>query len=239
MIYVNMTDNGVTRYPIHKHGHIEIMLYLEGEGYMDCESEKLPFSAGTIIVMPKNTPHGSVSENGFQNISIGGDADSLLMITKPLVLKDNELGEAKRIATLMLETKSDDEYYKNILFQAYVSCLLQMVKLTSGTFAAVEKIIAAIKEQAFDSEIDLSAILHKSGYAEDYIRDRFKASSGMSPNRFLTKIRMERARHLIDIYGTTLPLSQIAERCGYTDYTYFSKKFKEMYRISPREFLKK
>ena len=113
-----------------------------------------------------------------------------------------------------------------------------MIKIKSDTFAAVEKITEAIKNHAFDSEINLTEILNKSGYAEDYIRDRFKAFMGMTPNKFLTKTRMERARYLIDIYGNTLSLAQIAERCGYTDYIYFSRKFKERYGMSPTTYNK-
>ncbi len=238
MIYVNITDRGVTSYPRHRHSFVEIMLYLEGEGYMYSESGNLPFSKGTIIVMPKNTLHGSVSENGFRNISVGGDIESLWMITKPIVVKDNALREAGRIAELLLETKSEDEYYKKTLFEAYILCLIQMIKIKSDAFSAVERITEAIKAQAFDSELRLTALLKESGYAEDYIRDRFKASTGMTPNGFLTKIRMERARHLIDIYGKTLSLSQIAERCGYTDYISFSKRFRALYGESPRGYLK-
>ncbi len=238
MIYVNITDNGVTSYPKHKHSYLEIMLYVEGEGYMYCESGNLPFSQGTIIIMPKNTLHGSVSENGFKNISVGGEIESFLMIEKPIAIKDNEIREAERLAKLLLETKSENEYYKKILFETYVSCLIQMMEMKSEVFAAVEKITAMIKEHAFDPKIDLTEILNKSGYAKDYIRDRFKAFMGMTPHTFLTKFRMERARYLMDIYGSTLSLSQIAEKCGYIDYIYFSKKFKSLYSMSPSTYLK-
>ncbi len=236
MIYVNVTEEGTVKYPKHKHSYTEIMLYVEGEGYMYCEGGNIPFSKGTVVIIPQNTLHGSVSEKGFKNISVGGDTEVLWMVTSPVVIRDNELGEARRLAELLLKTKSCDEYYKKTLFEAYVLCLLQMTTLKSNVFAVVERLVEEIKERAFDSEIDLAAILRKSGYAEDYIRDRLKAFIGMPPNKFLTKIRMERARYLIDIYGDTLSLSQIAERCGYTDYIYFSKKFKERYGISPRQY---
>jgi len=43
---------------------------------------------------------------------------------------------------------------------------------------------------------------------------------------------------LIDLYRSTLSLQEIAERCGYTDYVYFSKKFKEVTGVSPRDYKK-
>ena len=39
-----------------------------------------------------------------------------------------------------------------------------------------------------------------------------------------------------DIYQDNLSLSEIAEKCGYLDYVYFSKKFKSVMGLSPREY---
>ena len=43
----------------------------------------------------------------------------------------------------------------------------------------------------------------------------------------------------MDIYNDELPLTEIAERCGYLDYVYFSKKFKSAMKASPREYKRK
>ncbi len=239
MVYVNLTEDGVIKYPKHQHAFTEIMLYLEGNGYMACDVGKIPFSPGTIIVIPKNVTHGSVSENGFKNISIGGDAQNSFMLTEPVVLRDNHFGEAKRLATLLLETENNNDYYRNTLFEAYLLCLLQMLKRNTPVYAAVDSIINKIKEQAFNGNINLSKILNESGYAEDYIRAKFKSFTGMSPNSYLTKLRMDKAKYLMDIYGDTEPLFKIAENCGYYDYIYFSKKFKERLGVSPRAYLKR
>jgi YesN/AraC family two-component response regulator len=41
---------------------------------------------------------------------------------------------------------------------------------------------------------------------------------------------------MIDLYGGVLNMSEIAEKCGYTDYVYFSRSFKEVKGLSPREY---
>ncbi len=238
MLYVNVTDNGITKYPKHKHEHTEIMFYLEGDGYMYTEEGDLPFSKGTIIIMPKGVLHGSVSKSGFKNISVGGDFDSLLMLDRPICIFDNERAEARRLAELLLESHNTDTQYRKILGDAYVLCLLQMLKTDAPTYSAVEEIVEKIKERAFDPNIRLVDILKESGYAEDYIRERFKTFIGKPPSAFLTQLRIERAKYLIEIYGCSQPLSKIAEICGYSDYIYFSKKFKEIVGISPRLYQK-
>ena len=57
-------------------------------------------------------------------------------------------------------------------------------------------------------------------------------------NEFLTEIRIKHACFLIDIYHDELSLAEISERCGYLDYIYFSKKFKSIMDVSPREYKK-
>ena len=84
--------------------------------------------------------------------------------------------------------------------------------------------------------INLTEILQKSGYSEDYIRSVFKKLTGKTPHEFLTDIRMNHACFLIDVYKDTLLLSQIAEKCGYLDYVYFSKIFKSVKGVSPKSY---
>jgi AraC-like DNA-binding protein len=84
----------------------------------------------------------------------------------------------------------------------------------------------------------MRSLLTKSGYAEDYIRAKFREITGYTPVEFLTKVRISQACSLIDMYGNSLQLSEIAEKCGYTDYVYFSRRFKALTGISPREYLR-
>ena len=103
---------------------------------------------------------------------------------------------------------------------------------------SVQTIISEISQHAFDSQIDLALILRESGYSEDYIRSCFKETTGKTPNEFLTEIRIKHACFLIGMYHDELSLSEISERCGYLDYIYFSKKFKAIMGMSPREYKK-
>ena len=115
--------------------------------------------------------------------------------------------------------------------------LLEDGTVFEGTHIGAEKeIISEITDNFYDSNIDLGYILRRSGYAEDYVRAHFKKITGKTPTEFLTKIRIHHACYLIDIYRNSMSLSQIAEKCGYTDYIYFSRKFKQIKGISPQKY---
>ena len=221
---------------MHTHKKYEIMLYLEGEGYMDTDSGRVSFSPGTIIIVPPNIRHGSVSRSGFKNISIEGDFDRCLYFNEVISLFDNELQEGKTLAEMIYANRYGKSVYIASLCSAYICFIMQRLELDSMMHRNVQKIVSEISQNAFDSQIDLALILRESGYSEDYIRSCFKVATGKTPNEFLTDVRIKHACFLINIYHNELSLAEISERCGYLDYIYFSKKFKSVMGMSPREY---
>ena len=233
---INCTPNGVVQYPMHTHKNYEIMLYLDGKGYMRTEFGNIPFETGTIVIVPPNIKHGSISENGFRNISIEGDFEAYFGFDTVKSFEDNETQEGKMLAEMIYKNRYGNDTYLASLCTAYVCFLMQRFELDSAMQRSVKKITAEISQNAFDPQIDLTLILSKSGYSEDYVRSCFKKIAGKTPNEFLTDIRIKHACFLIDIYKNTISLSEISERCGYLDYIYFSKKFKSVMGMSPREY---
>lgn len=63
----------------------------------------------------------------------------------------------------------------------------------------------------------------------------FERYTGSSPNRYLTEIRMRRAKELLRIGYS---VSEVAEKLGYIDYFYFSRVFKSHTGMSPTQFKK-
>ena len=235
---INCTQDGVIRYPMHSHKNYEIMMYFEGEGYMNTDRGRVPFSPGTIIIVPPNIRHGSVSQSGFKNVSIEGEFDRCLCFNEVKSLSDNEAQEGKTLAQIIYANRYGKSAYIASLCSAYICFIMQRFELDSAMQRSVQKVISEISQNAFDSQIDLALILSKSGYSEDYIRSCFKETTGKTPHEFLTEIRIKHACFLIDVYHDELSLTEISERCGYLDYIYFSKKFKSIMGVSPREYKK-
>ena len=233
---INRTQGGVIQYPMHTHKNYEIMLYLDGKGYMRTELGNIPFETGTIVIVPPNIKHGSISENGFRNISIEGDFEAYFRFDTVKSFEDNETQEGKMLAEMIYENRYGNDTYLASLCTAYVCFLLQRFELDSAMQRSVKKITDEISQNAFDTQIDLTLILSQSRYSEDYIRSCFKKITGKTPGEFLTDIRIKHACFLIDIYKNKISLSEISERCGYLDYIYFSKRFKLVTGMSPREY---
>ncbi|MBR3967365.1 MAG: helix-turn-helix domain-containing protein [Clostridia bacterium] len=237
-IHINKTEQGTKSYPMHKHEYYEIMMYLKGSGVMRTENGNIPFSVGTIILMPPGMLHGSLSDDEFINISVGSDFENHFYTQIPISFQDNEDEEGKILASLIYKNRHSSEVYLFYLCSAFANYILDNDRREGVISECVKRIAEQISENAFDSNINIKSYLAGSGYSEDYIRACFKEKTGKTPMDFLSDIRINHARFLIDIYKNHFSLAEIAEKCGYTDYVYFSKKFKEKVGISPMLYKK-
>ena len=235
-IRVNKTPLGTREYPMHAHKGYEIMHYIRGSGVMRTERGDIPFCEGTVIVMPPSVLHGSASEGEFVNISVECDFSGLLLFDKPIVLTDCDKDEGAELINIIWESRYKPEPYLGALCTAYAHYILQKVEVDREVSLCVKNIVKCICDSALDSETDVGEILRRSGYAEDYVRACFKRETGKSPLAYLTELRIKHARYLIEVYKDSLSLSEIAEACGYTDYVYFSKRFKALVGVSPRKY---
>lgn len=233
---IDITKDGVKKYPMHSHSYYEIMLYLQGEGYLATKNGNYAFSPNTIIIVPPGTEHGSVSENGFKNISVGGDFGAFFSFSDSITINDSASCEGRTLATLIYDNRFCRDGYLQSLISAYLHFLVRRIGNETERDNVIDKIVSAVSDGFSDAELNLSDLLRRSGYAEDYARALFKKKTGKTPNGFLTELRINHACFLIDVYGGTLSLAQIAEQCGYVDYVYFSKKFKTAIGVSPDKY---
>lgn len=235
-LQINCTQDGTKTYPMHKHTDYEIMFYLQGIGSLRTRNVDYPFTPGSIIIVPPGIEHGSTSKNGFKNISISGSFENLLHLKDTVTLFDNEQNEGEMLARMIYNNRHKNNDYLSKLCTTYIHFILQYISVSNNISMSINKIINEIENNFYDCDINLCHLLQKSGYAEDYIRSYFKKVTGKTPSAFLTDIRIKRAAFMIDVYANTLSLQQIAEQCGYTDYIYFSKKFKSIFGMSPKKY---
>ncbi len=234
-----MTPPNTLKYPLHKHETWEVMYYLSGVGYLATENGNIEFERGSIIIVPPNIMHGSVSQNGFLNISISGDFNNLFFFSSPVKLSDDDEFSGEKLAKMILNNTYSSSAFLSSLTSAFAHFLLQKAACNSEIELAVGKIVSQINENFLNSEFKITPILNQSGYAEDYIRAEFKRLTSLTPTQFLLKMRIDRARKLFEIYGANLSVLQVANACGFDDVVYFSKRFKSLVGVSPKQYIKK
>ena len=221
---------------IHTHGFYEAIVYFGGDGTNHTEFGVFPVTEGTIAVIPPGVRHGTQSTSGLHAIYLNNMFDHLLDFTQPQFFQDLD-GDGMVLAKAIYKSQFSAKEYCDALCSAFAQYLLKHLKVHDGLTVALEEVVKIVTERFYDPNLDLTQLLNQSGYAEDYIRARFRQVMGKTPNAFLTEVRIHHAAQLIDVYRT-LPLSEIAKRSGYTDYAYFSKRFKQVMHCSPQQYRK-
>lgn len=222
----------------HKHKDYELFIYSSGKGKTNINGQILDVEQGMIVVMPPNIMHGSISYGNLQYLAISGKCDELMHIDTPIVFKDNECGDGFNLLQMIFTNRDSDQEYFNALCLAFIHFVLKNVKVTNHIEKTVNKIKSQMSAKFNDSELNVTKLLNQSGYAEDYIRAHFKRLTGKTPVEYLTEVRINHAKTLINIYQNSTPLIEIALNCGFVDYIYFSRKFKQVVGISPNAYKK-
>ncbi len=82
--------------------------------------------------------------------------------------------------------------------------------------------------------IDFQRMARSMGVSYSLLRQRMRHITGLSPGRYLARLRCDEARRLL--WETDLPVAVIGERVGMTDPYGFSRSFKRVVGISPARF---
>jgi AraC-like DNA-binding protein len=92
----------------------------------------------------------------------------------------------------------------------------------------------ALLEQQLEQEIDLRGVASAVGLPYETFRKRFQQQIGMAPARYRATRRIDAACALLQ--QPDLSVRTIATRLGFSDEFHFSRRFKQITGLSPREF---
>lgn len=117
-------------------------------------------------------------------------------------------------------------------------------EIVNATQQTVESIWAGVRpeicaaidyiENHITEALSIRQVAESVGYHPAYFSSLFKRELGMSYSDFLTSIRIQRAKEMLNHGGLTL--QEIAESCGFSDLSYFSTKFKRTVGITPSQW---
>ena len=98
---------------------------------------------------------------------------------------------------------------------------------------AFDELVSYITEN-YEEKYTLDSLSRQFNISPNYICNLFSKHYDSTLTIFLTSIRMREASKMLR--ETDAPLKEIAARCGYPDYYYFSRIFKSYFGISPTEY---
>lgn len=106
----------------------------------------------------------------------------------------------------------------------------------NDTHSDILKLAAAIAyiEKHYTENISVSELALLSGYSERQLTRLFQSTFAVAPNRYITKLRMQKARQLLK--DPACSIGEIAWSCGYEDQNYFSRVFRRETGFTPTAY---
>ncbi|MBQ6897393.1 MAG: helix-turn-helix domain-containing protein [Clostridia bacterium] len=235
----------------HYHSLFEIYFMLEGSCTYFIDNKVYNVQAGDIVIIPGGTIHHTKYENiRHSRVLLNCTEKYIPSVFSQELTEDNYLyrshflsEEAKKIfEKIEAEYKLNDNLSDGILIcQTHALFYLLMrnkdscITIDDGN-SVIEKAVVYIREN-FRSDISLSLLAKEFSVSPEHFSRSFKKETGLGFSKYLNSLRLQYAEQLLRS-DAAQNITQIAERCGFEDSNYFSKKFKEIYGVSPKRMQK-
>lgn len=124
--------------------------------------------------------------------------------------------------------------FKNLLTDAF----LQTMKKKKQDFDTplIQQAVEFIKLH-YQENISLSDVARECNVTSSYLSDLFHKEMHLPYSKYLTQLRMEQAKLLLDTYDS-IKMYDVAQKIGFTSSKHFIKVFKQFYGISPALYQK-
>lgn len=109
--------------------------------------------------------------------------------------------------------------------------LISVMYSTTKRYSPVVSQIISNIEERYSEELSLKTLAYQYNINSSYLGRIFTKEVGMSFSDYLNKVKNTKAKELI--LETNMKINDIAKAIGYTDTSYFYRKFKKYYGICP------
>ena len=159
-----------------------------------------------------------------------------LVLQKEIVRK-NQLLHQKEKEKLKLEKALKDLTISVLDFKKLKQ---EKNNITESSIKTHEHIV--LKAQLFiksnyENSITLEDVASAVYLSPSYFSTIFKETSGYNFSSYLTKMRIEAAREMLE--KTAVPIKEIVYKVGFEDYNYFNRVFKSYNNVPPGEYRRK
>ena len=126
------------------------------------------------------------------------------------------------------QEKRKQEFRKNIEVNP------SAITITSVDEQLIQKCLEYIEKNMDNPEYGVEELSGDLGMVRMSLYRKLQSITGHTPTDFIRSIRLKRAAQLLQ--GSQLPIVEIANRVGFSSPSYFSKCFREMFGMLPKQY---
>lgn len=188
------------------------------------------------VFLPKDTDYiFNVPDKESSFAIINFNCKSNLKDFVSFIINDNEyfLKLHQNITKLIL-FKPENYHYKSFSLMYDIFAKLLMGSPKKGVDPVLHPALNYMENNLSNFEISNSVLAEQCGISEVYFRKLFKKCLGISPIRYLSEMRIEKAKNMLESGNSDF--SKIAGDCGYSNIYYFFKVFKDKTGLTPTKY---
>ncbi len=235
--------------------HHELLLVTGGKGYIATENKEYSVEKGMLFYLKPSILHSIESSLNeplnflsvhFSFVCVNFYDDNWNLSTEikylelPTMQKFKNYYTIFRIFKKLVETWSiklpDYEFSCKIMLEKLLFEINDNLKRQNTNYSStlkVEKIIKYLHEN-INKSITLDELSELVSLSPSYLSRTFKDTTGYSIIGFFNKMKIDKAEALITVGDKKI--KEISELLGFKDEFYFSRLFKKIKGISPKDF---
>lgn len=253
-------------YGLHSHEFSELVIVYRGSGEHLIHGERRTVSAGDIFLIKEQTRHGyeNLRDLALCNLlfdlhEVGSPLFALgcypllrrLSLLEPGRISGRGVhlssGELEQILDLLNaieeEQNSRKEDYASAMSALFVLLVVRLSRLRGTEAAGTEegplelfRLLNALSDRSAEPW-SRSRMAKLAGMSIRTLTRQFRNATGYPPKEYLLRLRLKKSVMLL--LNPEMPISEIAERTGFSDSNYFCRQFRKHYGLSPQKYRKK
>lgn len=219
---------------------------LEGEGIFRYKKQEYVLKQGNCAFIDCFLPHSHTSSNWkiawvhFNGKTVKGIYDKYLDRNGTNVFKPTSISNYQEILNKIYDLSISNDYLKDMYIYNNLSNLLTTIMSETIYEENRKKYnleeIRNYLDQNYLKDISLDNLSSVFFINKFYLTRTFKDKYGITINNYLLEKRISKAKELLR-YGN-ISIDQVAKECGIDDQNYFSRLFKKVEGISPKDYKK-
>lgn len=259
----HIKDQNCMQFSFHCHDFHKILILKNGDVTYCIEGRSYELSVNDIVLVHAGEVHRPVikSDTPYERIILYVSPDFLESFPAPdydlglclraakaeqsHVLRFHPQGAPKLDAAIyrLDESRTDSDYacdlYRELLFLEFMiqlnrAALNKRINFIENS-PSNQKIIAILSylDEHLTEDISVNELARHFFISRYYLMHMFKEQTGYTIGNYLSTKRLALARELI---AKKIPITEVSYRCGFRNYSTFSRAYKKQYGEPPRDY---
>lgn len=236
----------------HYHDHYEIYYLKKGKVRYFVGENIYDLDEGDVILIPPHEIHrtAALMNEGAERLLIAftnefimyAPDDRIFSCFNVCYFKNPDVGDIIEKAAseyLNKDSFSDDlitGYIREILVVLSRSANINRISEKTFNDSIIQKAVHYICEN-YAKDLSLTMLSREFALSESHFSRQFKLFTGFGVAEYIATVRVQNAEKLL--VTTKIPITQIAQNCGFNSSSYFAAVFKKIRGTSPASLRKK